>query len=81
MSLRFETPWHKRSYDRALEERLPQLLAARVPLACYAVTADGPHTCQINLSISSATNGDVALTYDGIPRPDEKGLFWRDGAP
>jgi hypothetical protein len=31
------TPWHKASYDRFINERLPELLAERLPLAGYSV--------------------------------------------
>ena len=81
MSHPFRTPWHKRSVDRFLEESLPRLLEERVPLAGYAIAGAGPHVCQISLSVSSGVNGDLALVYDGIPHPDEEGIFWLEDAP
>ena len=34
-----ETPWHRASCDRLLHERLPQLLAERLPVLAYRVEA------------------------------------------
>ena len=41
MSINVATPWHKRSFDRFLEEGLPRLLDERLPLVGYAVTPTG----------------------------------------
>ena len=35
------TPWHKASYDRFINERLPELLAERLPLTGYKVEPEG----------------------------------------
>ena len=40
-ALRTSAPWHKESYDRFLNEGLPKLLAARLPLADYATAPAG----------------------------------------
>jgi hypothetical protein len=81
MSVNVATPWHKRSYDRFLQEQLPQLLSERLPLVSYAALPSGPQTCEIHLALASGHNGEVELTYNGILQPDEEGLFEIEGEP
>jgi len=81
MSVNVATPWHKRSYDRFLQERLPALLSERLPLVSYAALPSGTHHCEIHLSLASGRNGEVELTYSGIPQPDEEGTFELEGDP
>ena len=45
MSVNVATPWHKRSYDRFLQEQLPELLSERLPLVSYAALPSGTHHC------------------------------------
>ena len=73
MSLNPSTPWHKASFDRLLQERLPQLLAERLPLLGYHAEPSGPYTCRVAITLASAS-GDVAIEYD-LPQPDEDGIF------
>ena len=40
-SIAIKATWHKESYDRFLNEQLPQLLAERLPLAGYQVEQTG----------------------------------------
>ena len=77
MSLNPTTPWHKASYDQFLSDSLPQLLAARLPLADYRVSETGPAGCSIQLSLT----GGAQAVYAPIPRPDEQGLFYRSSDP
>ncbi|MEW5873494.1 MAG: hypothetical protein AB1894_29820 [Chloroflexota bacterium] len=79
MSINPQTPWHKASYDRFLYDTLPQLLAERLPLVDYQVSADdaSAHTCTLAIELS----GGVQARYPGIPRPDEAGLFYFAGEP
>ena len=74
MSINWSTPWHKASFDKLMQERLPQLLAERLPLTGYHVESTGRYTCRIEVMLAAAS-GDVQLTYDGIPQPDESGQF------
>jgi hypothetical protein len=74
MSVNASAPWHKASFEQFLQERLPQLLAERMPLAGYRVESTGRYTCRVVISLF--TNGNaVEIEYTGIPRPDKDGLF------
>lgn len=73
MSINWSTPWHKASFNRFVQERLPQLLAERLPLVGYQVQPRGRYTCRITVTLASAS-GDIETTYD-IPQPDEEGVF------
>jgi hypothetical protein len=78
MSIDTATPWHKASFDQFLGERLPQLLAERLPLGGYHVEPEGPYTCCVTVTLAT-DSGDLPLVYSGIPRPDEQGIFDIDG--
>ncbi|MFN2131452.1 MAG: hypothetical protein ACK2VD_13065, partial [Anaerolineae bacterium] len=80
MSINVATPWHKRSYERFLQEQLPELLSDRLPLVSYAALPSGTHRCEIHLALASGHNGEVELTYS-IPQPDEEGTFDLEGEP
>lgn len=67
--------WHRESYDRFVNGRLPQLLAARLPLTFYEVTPKDDYRCTVRLAVS-----DVEANYD-LFMPDETGLFTVDDAP
>src|SRR6478672_6890097 len=73
-------PWHRASYDRFLNEGLPQLLAARLPLAGYRVEEGEPHRCGVRLALTGS-DGDLEVVYEDLPRPDEEGCFQVDGQP
>ena len=73
MALNIAAPWHRESYDRFINERLPELLADRLPLSGYQAECD-EHTCRLKVVL-----GDVEMEYD-ILRPDDEGVFLiRDG--
>jgi hypothetical protein len=72
-------PWHRESYDRFLNERLPQLLAARLPLAGYAVDGEGSTECRVRVVLAAA-GGDLEVEYPAIPQPDAEGVFQLGGA-
>ncbi len=78
MPLDHATPWHRASWDRFVQERLPQLLAGRVPLAGYHVEPQGERSGDIRLSLDSPPE-DIELEYAGVPQPDETGIFEIDG--
>jgi hypothetical protein len=71
-------PWHKASFDRFLEERLPQLLASRLPVAGYRIDATETYTCRVELALGGS-EGRVEVVYAEVPRPDEEGVFTIDG--
>jgi len=77
MTLNTSTPWHKASFDRFLRDKLPQLLADRVPLAGYQVEPIDRYTCRIKVILASAS-GDVEIEYT-VPQPDEEGVFVIEG--
>ena len=74
---RFAAPWHKTSFDRFLSERLPALLAERLPTASCTVETENEHTCRLTIEM----NAGVTLTYPNLPQPDAQGLFWLEGKP
>ncbi len=74
------TPWHRASFDRFLNERLPALLAERLPLTGYQVTTLDAYTCQLTVTLASG-NGDVEIVFENIPQPDGDGLFMIDRVP
>ncbi|RPJ42881.1 MAG: hypothetical protein EHM21_12245, partial [Chloroflexi bacterium] len=80
MSDLFSAPWHKRSYERFLNEQLPRLLAARLPLAGYTVQPEDEYHCQVSVEIT-VNDHAIAVDYPHLPQPDELGLFSLDEQP
>lgn len=74
MSINPSAPWHRASFDRFLKERLPELLAERLPLTSYRADSAGRYTCQVVITLASAS-GDVEIAYTDLPQPDEDGIF------
>ena len=72
MTHMYSAPWHRASFDRFITERLPELLAQRLPLAGYQA-APGETTVDITVTVAEQA-GDVAMTYT-IPQPTHDGLF------
>jgi len=72
MTQTIRAPWHRESYDRFLSERLPQLLAERVPLVDYTAERAGEYSCDVRVTVG--TEKPAALTFD-IPACDEEGVF------
>src|SRR5215216_4608838 len=79
MSLTPSAPWHKLSFERFLKDRLPQLLADRLPLAAYSVESSGRYSCRVALSLATAA-GSVELIYNELPQPDDQGIFELEGS-
>ena len=52
----WHTPWNKASYDRFINERLPELLAERLPLASYQVA---PEENAVRKKTSTYWHGNV----------------------
>lgn len=71
-TIRAGAPWHRESYDKLLNETLPQLLARRLPLTQYAVTPVDEFSCRIDVTV-----GNVLVAYT-IACPNEEGLFHID---
>jgi len=80
MKIDISSPWHKRSFDQFIEQRLPKLLASRLPLAGYQVITDGARTCDLKITLS-VNSGEVSVSCIGIPVPDENGIFEIHGKP
>lgn len=59
---------------RLLHRRLPELLAARLGVSSYRAEGAGEHACRIVLG-GRAGGGDFEIEYDGLPAPDEEGVF------
>ena len=70
-------PWHKISYERFLQDRLPRLLAERLPLLGYHAETTDRYTSRLKVIVASTTNGDIELDFSDVPQPDEGGLFRR----
>lgn len=78
MQSSYTAPWHKASYERFVSQKLPELLAAKLPLAGYNAGQVDDYTCRVTISISG--NNDFDVVYD-IPRPDNEGVFRVDDRP
>ena len=74
MTLKTSAPWHRASWDRFVQDLLPQLLDDRLPLAGYLVEAEDTYTCRLKV-ILQGRDGELELDYSGIPQPDEQGMF------
>ena len=48
-----ETPWHRASYERLMQERLPQLLSERLPVLAYRAEASGAYTCRVAVVLAA----------------------------
>ncbi len=72
--------WHKESFEELMKERLPELLADRVPLAGYHFESTGAYTCRVRIVLAS-TEGYVEVEYTDIPQPDGDGMFTLDSDP
>lgn len=79
MTVNASAPWHAASFEKFLSDRLPALLAQRLPLAGFGAEATGPHACRVRIAVASG-GGQVEVEYSDLPRPDEDGLFELDGA-
>lgn len=79
MDLHNLAPWHKASFERLLNERLPELLAARLPLAGYHADMNDAHTRRLQVTLTTGA-GDITLDYR-IPQPSHDGVFTLDQKP
>lgn len=78
MSRNITAFWHKESFNRFINDRLPKLLAARMPLAGYHVESTGMYTCRIEV-VFGFSSGNSEESYTDIPQPDDDGVFNIDG--
>lgn len=74
MSRNITAFWHKESYNRFINNRLPELLAARMPLAGYHVESTGTYTCRMEIAFGFSS-GNLEESYPDIPQPDDDGAF------
>ena len=72
--------WHKESFEELMKERLPELLADRMPLAGYHFESTGAYTCRVEF-VLALSEGYVEVEYTDIPQPDADGMFTLDGEP
>lgn len=80
MNMRYSAPWHRASFDTLVNERLPELLAARGPLLGYHVEDSGENTCRISMTLAANGAGEITLTFN-LPQPDTDGIFTLEGEP
>ncbi|BDI28397.1 hypothetical protein CCAX7_004480 [Capsulimonas corticalis] len=73
-----ETTWHQESYDRFLQERLPELLSERLPLAGYSAEFPSETTARVTVSVLGS-GSEISATFDGLHRPDREGMLWLGG--
>ena len=73
MTAQILAPWHKTSYDAFLADRLPRLLAQRVPLAGYHIEPASTYSCRLRILLASPA-GELAVDLE-VPAPDEQGIF------
>ncbi|MEN6355459.1 MAG: hypothetical protein ABFD83_00080 [Armatimonadota bacterium] len=78
MQSSYTAPWHKASYERFVSQKLPELLAAKLPLAGYITEHVDDYTCRVTVSIAADNEFDVI--YD-ILSPNSEGVFMVDGKP
>ncbi|MHB9025076.1 MAG: hypothetical protein ACYC7E_13040 [Armatimonadota bacterium] len=76
MGINYTAPWHRASFLRLVHEQLPELLAARLPLAGYHAEVGEETTCHITVTLGAADR-EIELAYD-LLQPDENGLFTID---
>jgi len=75
---RWATPWHRESFERFIEEGLPALLAERLPLIGYSIeTGDG---LSVTVTLGRG-HSEAEARFDGLPAPDERGVFMVDDRP
>ena len=72
--------WHKESFEELMKERLPELLAGRVPLAGYHLESIDTYTCRLAFVLAS-NEGYIEVEYTDIPQPDRDGMFTLNGDP
>ena len=72
--------WHKESFEELMKERLPELLADRLPLAGYHFDSTGAYACRVRIVLAS-TDGYVEVEYTNIPQPDGDGMFTFNDEP
>ena len=78
MALNLDVSWHRESFDRFVDRRLPQLLGERLPLADYQIEEGDSYTFTLNLRLGLGEE-PVEVRYPDLPRPDGDGLFCIDG--
>ncbi len=74
------SPWHAESFNRFINEQLPELISARIPIESYAVDTQEGNICSIAIAISSSRDdhGLIHAEITEIPCPDSQGVFHLD---
>ncbi|HLJ55826.1 MAG TPA: hypothetical protein VKT77_12380 [Chthonomonadaceae bacterium] len=68
------TPWHAASYERFLFERLPELLALRLPLGGCRVEPGGANSYRVTVRLQ-AEGAAVETVFEDVPMPEPRGVF------
>lgn len=71
-----ESPWHKASWDRFVNEGLPHLLKSYLPLVAYDMMSTGTYTCRIDFTLE-AEGQKIEFAFEDLPQPDAEGIFKR----
>ena len=79
MNDRFSAPWHSLSYERFLSERLPGLLAERLPLAGFSVQREDTYHCRVTVEISSRAPVNTVLSAFLATPGFGSGIYEREG--
>ncbi|MEK7765090.1 MAG: hypothetical protein AAB368_02525, partial [bacterium] len=69
----YAAPWHRASYDRFVEEQLPELISSRLPLQAWSAPPAGGYVRRVSLTIGNGS-GIGHLEAD-LPQPDADGIF------
>jgi hypothetical protein len=68
------TPWHAASWERFINESLPELLASKLTITRYDRERK-TGSVSITVGVIGAGGREITTTFDGIPRPDPSGAF------
>ena len=79
MALNTSIPWHRESWDRFINQRLPRLIEERLPLVDYRVDPVDEYAVNIALTVKSEQD-EVGVEYANLPQPSADGIFRIDGS-
>lgn len=79
MGSKYQARWHKTSYDRLIDQQLPELLSSRLRLLGYQAEVVDTYVRKVTVTVAStptatSTEGQVTSSYE-LPAPDEDGVF------
>ena len=74
MALDLTVPWHRESWNRFIDEYLPDLIEKQMPLSAYRVETQDTYTFSLKLAFDFA-EGESQVEYRDLPQPDANGIF------